>query len=372
MGAYSVNPERGGAGGICRVSHEVDVLKQQFLSVKDRTANELAIVCNSALPDEYIEKLVLWISHLRINRGLSTNTVGNYLHGIFNFMLWLKENEIELLKVQASNITRWQQYCFVTKNECTKTRALNLIAVRRFYAWIELEGGIVNPARSVQGPKKDKRIPRKYSSDQLKRLFAVHDTDKIIGARDFAILLFLYSTGARRTEIVNLELSQIELEKRVGTVRFFGKGAKERVLTFEGPAVVALRHWLYLRDTLTVIDHESVFIGVNGRNKCKRLGFSGLSDVLKRAAKKAGIRGVHDGDLGLHKMRVTFATDLYDQGIDLETIRILMGHNDINTTREYLAITERQLKTRMPTARVNNLLGHQKEMPRYVTNKINY
>jgi len=372
MGSCFVIPERGGAGGIFRVNAKIDGLKDQFLSTNDRTARELAIVCKSALPGEYVEKLILWIAFLRINGGLSVNTVGNYLHGVFNFMLWLETENIKLLDVKSSNIVKWMQYCFITKKDCTKTRGLNLISVRRFYTWVELEGGIINPVRAVQGPKKEKRVPRKYSSDQLKRLFAAPNIKKIIGIRDFAILLFLYSTGARRSEVATLDLSQIELEQRVGTVRFNGKGSKERVLSFEGPAVVALRDWLYVRDTLNVIDDQAVFLGVNGRNKNRRIGFSGLSGVLKRAAKTAGIRGVNDGDLGLHKMRSTYATALYDQGVDIETIRLLMGHDDINTTREYLAITERQIKTRMPTSHLNTLLGQQKELPRYVTNKINY
>lgn len=343
-------------------------LKQQLLDANDDCSRALRVVCEK-LDTVASGLLVEWAGYLRINLGRSVRTTANYLRGVYDFIAWLNTGGTGLEDVTAHTINQWQQWCYIKKMQSAKTRDLKLVAVRRFFAWREMEKGQVNPARSIQGPKHEKAVAQKYTTSQLRKIFAAPDTSKPIGLRDKAVLLFMYATGARRMELVGLNLSQIELGNQIGAVKFCGKGAKERMLTFEGPAVVVLRDWLLCRDDLGVIDQDAVFVGLSGAHKSRRLKQSGYRDILYRAAKTARMRNPVKGYLGLHKMRVTFATDMYDDGVDLETLRILMGHEDINTTRQYLAISQRQISTRMPSTRQNELLGKIMKEPAYVTKK---
>lgn len=342
--------------------------RQMLLQAGDALSATLRRVTARVItPQEYV-LLVDWGASLRISRSLSHNTASNYVDSVARFGEWLNAAERGLESATAAMAEAWMRECAVNQHESTETLHLRLVAVRQFYVWREGQTGVISPMRSMKGPKRDDRSARKYSKAQLKKIFSSCDLETVLGRRDYAILLFFLYTGARRMEVASLTLQQIELRERVGAVRFVGKGSKERTVSFEGAVVDALKVWLMDRDAMGA-QGNNVFVGIKGPKQYQALGSFGLHQVIRRAHRKARIN-LSDG-MALHTLRVTFATALYDQKIGLEEIRDIMGHRDINTTRKYIAISERQLRTRLSSGFLDEIMGTTKKLPGYIEQHIN-
>ncbi len=308
-----------------------------------------AAECAAGLADE----LVQWGVYLRVVRGLAEFSVKNYLVGVLEFLGWLASCELTPAEVTPAVVERWQKSLYMDRRWGASTRLQALSAVRVWFAWRCELAGAPSPLVSVRGPKRERHVPRKFSNDQLKVMFRSCDLDTSIGKRDLAMLVMFYATGMRRYEMATLTLDQLELAERVGRVRIRGKGAKEREVSFESPVVGALSSWLHERDRLHPVDN-AVWLSMSRESRGSALGERGIEGVVGRAKAKAKIRAAGKA---VHALRVTFATALYDEGVDLERIRILMGHESIETTRRYIAVSERQHRTRLSGQHMHDLLG---------------
>lgn len=348
---------------------EMGALERNLLEAGNELSRVLRWCRRVGVEQEAYAELVEWAGHLRISRGLSPNTAGKYVESLGQFLLWLKDRDIEDEAVTPGLIETWQQHLYLQHRQGVKTRGRKLVALRRFYAWRELFGKGPNPARSVQGPRKQERLPRKYTPAQLRRLFDACDRTTVTGRRDYAALLFILSTGARRMEVVGLEMHRLRLRPRTGVVRFMGKGAKERIVTFEGPGVNALREWLEDRDQLEIVDHEAVFVSLRKPWTGRGLTKSGVDNLFRRVVRTSGLE--LEPGMALHTLRSTYATALYDEGYDIEQIRILLGHDSIETTRQYIAISSRQLKARLSGKFLAEVTGeHTHELPLWARNQL--
>lgn len=349
------------------------VLERVLLEAGDSLSRSLERAQARLAPEEY-GHVLRWAAHLRVSRGLSPRTGDVYLGAVTEFMTWLRAEGVALDAVTAGVVERWQQSLFVRGGQKGRTRDLKLVAVRRFFAWREQLEGVLNPARTLQGPKREHRKAKKFSTRQLRALFAACDRTTVQGRRDYALLMFVYSTGARRAEVAALNVADLEFERRHGQVRIKGKGAKERIVPFASQVCDALAQWLADRESIRGVDPEAVFVRLerSARNYGQRLGPDGLAGIMERVATRAGLQGNARGDLGLHRLRVTFATDLYDQGIDLKTIKSLMGHSKLETTEQYVDIAERTMRTRIPSARLKQLTGEDDgEIPLWAKARLN-
>lgn len=308
----------------------------------------------------YIDSWALW---LRINRGLQPTTAANYVEAVAEFAEWTNERGAGAWPqpVTPDVVNDWQQHQALALRLTPEARHVKLVALRQVYRWGAAMKGWSDPTAGIAGPKRRERVPRKFSRNQLQRLFATCDRGTIKGRRDYAVLLFFLATGARRSEVAGLTLQQLELRSKVGAVRFVGKGSKERMVAFEGEAVDALRAWLADLDGIDRPDPAAVFVALGGGHRGRRLGTGGLHDILQRAAKKAAMT-LGEGQ-ALHRLRATFATALYDQTRDIERVRIAMGHDDINTTREYLAISDTQMQTRLSGDFLAGVTGASRPLP---------
>lgn len=354
------------------MSLEDNKIVAQIRSANDRASQALSVAESKNLNLEWVESLYEWASYIRMVRNLSVNTAANYLRWVTDWMIFLNEKKLSLSEANSAMIVNWQRDLTLKHHLAANTRGMALSGVRQFYEWRELNDLPGNPGRGVKGPKRDKRQPRKFSDDQLMKLFKIPNSEKTLGIRDRAMLLFFYSTGARREEIVKLNMHQLVLKKNTGAVQFNGKGNKERMLSFEGPVVQALYDWLAVRDSLGVVDNDAVFVGTTSRGKGRRLSLTGINAMINRNCKNAGIKKRPDDPFGAHRLRSSFATDLYDAGKDVRAIQLLLGHDDLNTTMAYIAITNRQMNERMPASRVNELLGNKVEEPGYVKQRTNH
>lgn len=310
-------------------------------------------------------ELLRWVAALRITRGLSQLTCARYFTAAAEFLQWVSERGKGLREVSRDDVEAWVFQLFVA-HQAAGTRGLKTVGLRSFLRWRQQQGLGDDPSATVPVPKRERRVPRRFSSRQLLRLLATCDLNRTGGRRDYALLLFLLGTGARRSEVAGLGLEQLELSDRGGGVRFFGKGAKERVVAFDGTVAAALRQWLCDRDRLAPA-HASVFVGLSGRNTGGPLGASGMDRVLRTRLKRARI-SIGSG-VALHAFRATFATALLDEGFDLREIQTALGHEDIKTTTRYLAGSQRQARVRV---RVADLIGHRagRPLPGYAKSKL--
>ena len=166
------------------------------------------------------------------------------------------------------------------------------------------------------------------------------------------VILMLMATGLRREELASLTLDQLELGNNTGIVHVLGKGAKERDVPIEGPVVKQLQEWLVMRAGLQRVETDCVFFLTRAYCFGRAMEPQAIERLVSSVARTAGLRS-----WGVHRFRVTFATSLYDDGADIERIRIVMGHESIETTRRYLAVSRRMRDVRLKTHRQHAALG---------------
>jgi integrase/recombinase XerD len=317
------------------------------------------------LPDGALDEAWHWLAHVRVSRGLTASTTARYLEVLGRFLVYVRAKGLDWRQLSLADIDAWQRHLAFARHNAESWRATQLMALRNFYGWHARFRGGRDCVADVQGPRFVRRKRRKYSRKDLAAMFATCAGQSPMAVRDRAMMLFLLATGARREECAHLRLDQLDLGERRAVVRFLGKGRKERDVSFAGPAVDALREWLLLRDQLPKSNVQRVWVSLSSSGKGHPLTMNGVEHVVARAAKRAALAA-----WGCHRFRVTFATWLYDDGHDIDTIARLLGHEDINTTRAYLDVSERAHRAHLDPRRQHDLLGTKPLVPRWLDRKL--
>jgi integrase/recombinase XerC len=222
-----------------------------------------------------------------------------------------------------------------------RTAARSLSAVRSFYRYLQVHHDVPNAvARAARVPRIDKRLPTYLDREQTARLFVWAESraagDEYKPTRDLAILELFYSTGIRLSELSGMNLDDLDLLSDQAKVR--GKGRKERIVPVGSRAVLALRRYLNLRETVrprTAADRRAVFLSTRGR----RLAPREVQRVVHRMFDAVG-----GDDLRVHSLRHTFATHMLDAGADLRAVQELLGHASLSTTQVYTHTSVERLK----------------------------
>ncbi|HZP86558.1 MAG TPA: tyrosine-type recombinase/integrase [Burkholderiales bacterium] len=305
-------------------------------------------------PLTWLAEVWRWTLWLRITRGLSMLTVAHYVRTLTAFAAWVDSRLLDFAELTLRDLDAWQQHLWMARRNVVGVRATALYAVRSFYDWRELRGFGRNCTSGMRAPKLAKRIPRKYTKSQLRKLFEAAKTASLplTAMRNKTMLMLLYATGMRREEVANLRIDQLEIEEKIAVVRVFGKGAKEREVPIEGPAVRLLQEWLAERAKWTDVETDAVFFTTRRNWWGRKMSTHAVECAVKAIAKRAGL-----GEWGVHRFRVTFATQLYDDGVDLEKIRILLGHENIETTRNYISVSSSMRRVRLKSHRQHEVLG---------------
>jgi integrase/recombinase XerC len=201
-----------------------------------------------------------------------------------------------------------------------------LAAVRTLYRYLWRDGAIpASPAEGVATPKQDKPLPRALSLDAAKAVVETPRGSGIRALRDRAVLEAFYSTGARLSELVGLNVGDIEWE--AGVLRLFGKGRKERIVPIGSKALAALRAY---REALGARNTGAVFVGESGH----RLSSRTIARIVTAAGRSAG-----EPETSPHTLRHSFATHLLEGGADLRAIQEMLGHASLATTQRYTHLT---------------------------------
>lgn len=271
-----------------------------------------------------------FIDYLSIERGLSPNTLQAYRRDLCQFRDWLKK---EFLQVDSALIGN---YLATLRKKGNKSRTLNrkLSVVRMFYKFLYTEGKIDhNPVEGVSSPRLGRKIPSFLSEKEVEALLEAPSVDEQYGSRDRAILEVVYGAGLRISELVNLNLTDLNLKG--GWVKVLGKGSKERIVPLGREACRWVRIYLRKRRIETT-DKLSLFCNRYG----KRLSRQACWKITKKYSQKSGITK----KISPHTLRHSFATHLLSRDADLRFVQELLGHTNISTTQIYTHITQERLK----------------------------
>lgn len=224
------------------------------------------------------------------------------------------------------------------RNYCKSTVARKLATLRSFYKFLLRRGHTaLNPVAPIRTPKQEKRLPKSLEFSEIEKLLSNCDTTTLLGARDRAILETLYSTGIRVSELVALDIADVDLSNNV--VRIRGKGKKERVIPIGPGAVRAVIHYLDLRRNRPQspkANQQALFINKHGQ----RLSTRSVRRKLDKYLLEAGL----DLSVSPHTLRHSFATHMLRQGADLRSVQEMLGHQSLSTTQIYTHVTGTAVK----------------------------
>jgi integrase/recombinase XerC len=281
-----------------------------------------------ALVDAYLE-------HVRVEKRLAQRTVELYSLDLQKLTDYAQLAGVELAAVQSSQIRRWVAQMH-GGGRSGRGIALILSGWRGFYTWLGRQGQVAsNPVQDVRAPKVGKPLPKALSVDQAVQLadFQSDSTDPWLEARDAAMVELLYGSGLRVGELTGLDAqSGVDargwLDLQAGEAHVLGKGSKRRTVPIGAKALVALQHWLALRDpAASHATQKALFIGRNGT----RLSAQSIWQRLRLRSLQAGLSApVHP-----HMLRHSFASHLLQSSSDLRGVQELLGHASITTTQIY-------------------------------------
>ena len=289
-----------------------------------------------------------YLAHLTVERGLSRNTLAAYRRDLSRYLEFLStagrtapdqvtETDVEdyLTAIRTGSDGR------AALSATSAARAV--VAARGWHKFCVLEGlAPDDPARGVRPPRSDQRLPKAISTDEVERLLSAASLgDGPVPLRDRALLELLYSTGARISEAVGLDVDDLDLTPGRAAVRLFGKGSKERVVPVGAYAVEALEAYLVrARPTLATAGRGGarVFLNTRGAPLSRQSAWA----VLRTAADRAGLP--ESAHVSPHTLRHSFATHLLSGGADVRVVQELLGHASVTTTQIYTRVTPDTLR----------------------------
>ena len=302
-----------------------------------------------------------YLSYLTVVKGRSILTAEEYRIDNLMFCEFIKRKrgvhediislrdfsdvDIDFIKsITICDMYDFISYCGNVRNVTTATRARKIVSIRQFWKYLKNKAHLLenNVAEELETPKLPKRMPQYLSLDESIRLLI--ESEK--SPRDYCILTIFLNCALRLTELVNLNIEQVETD----AIQIIGKGNKERRI-FHTPATKkALATWMVQRDTMNP-KTNALFITKHGTRVTTR----GVQDIVKKYLKKAGL-----GNRGLstHKLRHTAATTMFRYGrVDVRTLQMLLGHESLNTTQIYTAVDNEQLQSAVNSNPLASMFG---------------
>lgn len=265
-----------------------------------------------------------YINYVYIEKKLSDNTKDAYLSDLMSFDLFLKHTSSS--KVSHLDISRFIDY-LSDAGEKDKTIARKLVSIRTFFDYLMMEKKInTNPCEKIASPKLKKKLPNTLNEEEITKLLDFNPKD----AKEFrnkAMIHLMYACGLRVSELVNLEVNNINLTDNY--VRVYGKGKKERIVPMASVTNDVLKEYITIHRNSLLKGYmtDKVFISSYGKGITRQ----GFFKILKNLAKEKGIKK----DFSPHTLRHSFATHLLEHGADLRSIGEMLGHENIKTTQIY-------------------------------------
>jgi len=282
--------------------------------------------------DEQIEQ---FLNFIKDEKKLSDNTFQSYRRDIMQYEQYLNLNHLEYEKIEENEVKGYLDY-LNNLNKKPTTISRHLASIRLFYQYL-LKNNIVqqDPTSNVQAPKIEKKAPSILTSEEVSLLLSQPHNVDLKGIRDKAMLEFAYATGMRVTEIISLNIEDINLEEGVVNCK---TRTKTRNIPLGKISLNALKEYVEkVRDILISDKNEkALFVNING----KRLTRQGVWKIVKYYKEQAHITK----EITPHVLRHSFATHLLQNGADLKSIQTMLGHSDISSTQVYMQFQDESLK----------------------------
>lgn len=286
-----------------------------------------------------LSKIDDFLTFLTVEKGYSKNTIEAYRNDLTQFAQFLQEQGVDdWREVRKESLTDFILDMKEEREYSSSTVARKVAAVRAFLHFLVSENLLSeDPSENLISPSVTKRLPRPISPEDIDALLAAPAAERgARGIRDKALLELLYATGMRVTEVVSLEVDDVNLAS--STVRCIGKGSKERIIPLYSKAVRALEEYLEKGRLSLIKDSEEKALFVNHRGE--RLTRQGLWLIIKRYVKQVGISDL----VTPHTLRHSFATHMLNGGADLRNVQKLLGHANISTTQVYTQVSNKHLR----------------------------
>ncbi|MFM1750783.1 MAG: hypothetical protein RL658_924 [Actinomycetota bacterium] len=275
-----------------------------------------------------IHTLNSFIDYLRVEKGAAANTVAAYRRDLTKYLNWRINNPEASIK----------EYAFSIKDLAPSSLERNFSAVRSFHKYLNREFNIFDPTDDLPETGKRQRLPKALTVEEITRLIdAGKDPGEAVSLRDYLLLELLYSTGARVSEVVGINLSDISENsvngESIWVLKLRGKGGKERMVPLGSYAKSAIDDYLVRTrpSLIKKLSESALFLN----NRGTRLSRVSAWEIVKRAAEKAGLTS----RVTPHVFRHSYATHLLDGGADIRVVQELLGHASVTTTQIYTLIT---------------------------------
>ena len=277
---------------------------------------------------------VTFLNMLKVERNFSAHTLKSYHDDLVQFNHFLEQELLNLRTFEYKDARNYLSYLY-SQNLKRTTVSRKISTLRTFYEfWMTQDETIINPFVQLVHPKKENYLPQFFYEEEMEALFETVAKDTKKGLRDRVILELLYATGIRVSELVNIQLKDIDMS--LPGVKVLGKGNKERFVPFGEFCRQSIEQYLREFKPIQHTKHSFLLVNMNGVPITERGVRYVLNDVVKRTA---GVTEIHP-----HKLRHTFATHLLNQGADLRTVQSLLGHVNLSTTGRYTHVSNQQLR----------------------------
>jgi len=275
--------------------------------------------------------------YLKLERGLSRNSIENYTLDVEKLMLFLEDNDYKISPVSIEKETIQEFIYSISKKVNARSQSRIISGLRSFFNYLVFEDyRQTNPLDLVESPKIGRKLPDTLSTKEIDELILAIDLSKPEGERNRAIIETLYSCGLRVSELITLKLSDLFFEE--GFLKVTGKGNKQRFVPIDLRTIKFINIYKNEIRTHLKIENEfrdTLFLNRRGRQLTRAMIFT----IVKQLAEKTGLKK----SISPHTFRHSFATHLLENGADLRSIQLMLGHESITTTEIYMHIDRRHL-----------------------------
>ena len=276
-----------------------------------------------------------FLSNLRLEKGLSENTIKAYSADCYSFSNWLLVERASVIKKTHEEDIKLYLKNLHGLNLSHTTINRKLSSLKHFFIFLNKKRYVQhNPVINFSGLKNTKPLPKSLSITDVNMLLNAPDSSNFIGLRDKAMLELMYATGVRISELINLQYTNIDLTRSL--IKVMGKGGKERMIPFGDNASSWLIEYIeYRRKNNLSLKSRDFFVSQQGKKMTRQAFWHRVKQYL-------AISGLSD-DVSPHTLRHAFATHLLNNGADLRSVQMLLGHSDLSTTQIYTHIAKQRL-----------------------------
>ena len=277
-----------------------------------------------------------FLDSLWLEKNLSQNTLESYKNDLNKFRNFLEKKNKSVLKADHFLILSFLSF-LLDKGYSSKTVSRNISSLKSFFKYlISVEHIKINPMLNIDAPKSGLFLPTTLTVEETQQILDAPNELRPIEMRDKAMLYTLYATGMRISELISLNMHNVDLTR--GSVQVIGKGGKERLIPLTNDAITMIKKYLTnARDKLSKgKDHNNIFVSTHGKQISRHSFWHRIKAYLKKVDVK---KEVHP-----HTLRHAFATHMLNNGADLRSVQLLLGHSDLATTQIYTHVAQAEVK----------------------------